>query len=628
MISPSSNLSSAILISFLLTLLHFLSLGPTSKATPTYSAILCPNSSTYSPSSTYETNLNYLLIALSNADPDGFFNYTAGKGLPDPSYGLFLCRGDLSSTACDDCVTAASTEVLRRCPQLKSASIWYNECMLRYSDTYIFSAVDITYNVMLPGAENVTEQPGLFSESLKKLMGELSTRDSLKTQLGYKKFATGELNLTANQTLYGLLQCTPDITSADCDRCITAAVSNLWNCCDGKHGGRVLYTSCNVRYETNQFYSLDAPPTPLAPPLPLPPPPPPPPTSGKDEITTLRSLQYDLSMIRAVTNNFSDDNKIGMGGFGPVYKGTLPNGQEVALKRLSKNSRQGVQQFKNEVVLIAQIQHANLVRLLGFCSEEEEKILIYEFLPNKSLDKFLFDSQEQEKLDWPQRYKIIQGIAQGMLYLHEYSRLRIIHRDLKSGNILLDGAMNAKISDFGMARIFGVDQTQAVTSRVVGTYGYISPEYAMHGQFSVKSDVFSFGVVLLEIISGKKTNSFYNPDCVENLLSYAWKLWKDGTPLDLMDPALEGSYSRNEVNRCIHIGLLCAQPNPDARPSMAKVVRMLNSYSTMSLPQQPAFFARNRTTSSALQGLEPDRPIDKPMTLPVNEESIAELDHR
>ncbi|KAI8525231.1 hypothetical protein RHMOL_Rhmol13G0213800 [Rhododendron molle] len=213
--------------------------------------------------------------------------------------------------------------------------------------------------------------------------------------------------------------------------------------------------SCNVRYETYQFYSLDASATPL-----------PPPTSGKDAITTLQSLQYDLSTIRAVTNNFSDDNKI--------------------------------------------------------------------------------DSQEQEKLDWPQRYKVIQGIAQGMLYLHEYSRLRIIHRDLKSGNILLDGDMNAKISDFGMSRIFGVDQTQAVTSRVVGTYGYISPEYAMHGQFSVKSDVFSSSVVLLEIISGKKTNSFYNPDCVENLLSYAWKLWKDGTPLDSIDPALEGSYSRNE----------------------------------------------------------------------------------
>ncbi|KAE9460341.1 hypothetical protein C3L33_07755, partial [Rhododendron williamsianum] len=258
MISPSSNLSSAILISFLLTLLHFLSLSPTSKATPTYADILCPNSSTYSPSSTYETNLNYLLSALSNADPNGFFNFTTGERLPnppDPSYGLFLCRGDLSSTACDDCVTAASTEVLRRCPQLKSASIWYDECMLRYSDTNIFSAVDITHVVMLPGAENVTEQPGRFNESLKKLMGELSTRDSLKTQLGYKKFATRELNLTANQTLYGLLQCTPDITSADCGKCITAAVSNLWNCCDGKQGGRVLYTSCNVRKGGNLMAS-------------------------------------------------------------------------------------------------------------------------------------------------------------------------------------------------------------------------------------------------------------------------------------------------------------------------------------------------------------------------------------
>ncbi|KAI8525230.1 hypothetical protein RHMOL_Rhmol13G0213700 [Rhododendron molle] len=376
MISPSSNFSSAILISFLLTLLHFLSLSPTSKATPTYNAIQCPNSSTYSPSSTYETNLNALFSVLSynSTVSNGFYNFIAGSGTPDVAYGLFLCRGDVSAAMCRDCVDYAAGDVVELCPRSKWATIWYDKCMLRYSDTSIISTMDITLSVMLPGGvfvpyihrlsiidRKVSFMAGRFKESLKELMGELATRDSLKTQLGDKKFATGEVKLTANQTLYGLLQCTPDINSADCGTCITAAVSNLPNCCDGKQGGRVMYTSCNVRYETYQFYSLDSSATPMSPPSPPPPPPPPPPSTsgkggilwrvlvgvtvpigvigfcflcskrrkkyftskplaGKDAITTLQSLQCDLSTIRAVTNNFSDDNKIGMGGFGPVYQ--------------------------------------------------------------------------------------------------------------------------------------------------------------------------------------------------------------------------------------------------------------------------------------------------------------------
>ncbi|KAK0579377.1 hypothetical protein LWI29_025359 [Acer saccharum] len=158
------------------------------------------------------------------------------------------------------------------------------------------------------------------------------------------------------------------------------------------------------------------------------------------------------------------------GGFGEVYKGVLPNGQEIAVKRLSKRSGQGVEEFKNEVVVVAKLQHRNLVRLQGFCLEGEEKILVYEFVPNKSLDYFLFDLEKQRQLDWNTRYKIIGGIARGILYLHEDSRLRIIHRDLKASNVLLDGDMNPKIADFGMARIFGVDQTQGNTNRIVGTY--------------------------------------------------------------------------------------------------------------------------------------------------------------
>jgi serine/threonine protein kinase len=191
---------------------------------------------------------------------------------------------------------------------------------------------------------------------------------------------------------------------------------------------------------------------------------------------------YSLDRIKAATCNFSDSNKLGEGGFGPVYMGTLPGGEEVAVKRLCRNSGQGLEEFKNEVILIAKLQHRNLVRLLGCCLQREEKILVYEYMPNKSLDAFLFNPEKQGLLDWSKRFDIIEGIARGLLYLHRDSRLRIVHRDLKASNILLDADMNPKISDFGMARMFGGDQNQFNTNRVVGTlYAQFSrPEQEPH----------------------------------------------------------------------------------------------------------------------------------------------------
>ncbi|XP_022720579.1 cysteine-rich receptor-like protein kinase 10 isoform X3 [Durio zibethinus] len=349
--------------------------------------------------------------------------------------------------------------------------------------------------------------------------------------------------------------------------------------------------------------------------------------TARNDITTIESLQYDFRTMQVATNYFSDRNKLGQGGFG---EGTLPNGQEIAVKRLSRSSGQGAEEFTNEAILVAKLQHRNLVRLLGFCLEGEEKILLYEFVPNKSLDYFLFDPAKQGQLDWSRRYKIIRGIARGMLYLHEDSRLRIIHRDLKASNILLDSEMNPKISDFGMARIFGVDQTQGTTRRVVGTFGYMSPEYVMQGQFSVKSDAYSFGVLVLEIIIGQRNSNFYQTDRAEDLINYAWKHWKDGTPLELLDPILRDTYSTNEVIRCIQIGLLCVQKDRVDRPTMATIVLMLNSYSvTLPLPNQPAFFLHSRTEGSMPNmGLESDQSTNQSMPWSINEASITELDSR
>ncbi|XP_068667835.1 G-type lectin S-receptor-like serine/threonine-protein kinase At4g27290 [Aristolochia californica] len=304
-----------------------------------------------------------------------------------------------------------------------------------------------------------------------------------------------------------------------------------------------------------------------------------------------------FASVVAATDNFSIANKLGQGGFGPVYKGRLPDGQEVAVKRLSKRSGQGLNEFRNELQVIAKLQHRNLVKLLGWCVHEEEKILVYEYMPNKSLDQFLFDPAQRSRLDWGTRFRITEGIAQGLLYLHRHSRLRIIHRDLKSGNILLDGDMNPKISDFGMARIFGGDQTEANTRRVVGTYGYMSPEYALDGNFSEKSDVFSFGVLMLEIVSGTKNTGFYQN--TPSLLGHAWQLWSEGRSLELMVSSESHTAVRSQVERCVHVGLLCVQEDAGDRPTMSSVVIMLADEGMTLPPPKKCTFTNTRPCVSS-----------------------------
>ncbi|KAK2436967.1 G-type lectin S-receptor serine/threonine-protein kinase [Trifolium repens] len=273
--------------------------------------------------------------------------------------------------------------------------------------------------------------------------------------------------------------------------------------------------------------------------------------SSENNMDDLELPFFDFNTIIMATNNFSEQNKLGQGGFGIVYKGRLMEGQEIAM---------------------------------------DEKVLVYEYMENRSLDAILFDKAKRSSLDWQTRFNIISGIARGLLYLHQDSRFRIIHRDLKASNILLDREMNPKISDFGMARIFGTDQTEANTVRVVGTYGYMSPEYAMDGIFSVKSDVFSFGVLVMEIISGKKNRGFYSANKELNLLGHSWKLWKEGNAMKLIDSSIDNSYSPSEVFRCIQVGLLCVQERAEDRPTMSSVVLMLSSETaTVAEPKNPGF---------------------------------------
>ncbi|XP_039166681.1 cysteine-rich receptor-like protein kinase 8 [Eucalyptus grandis] len=557
--------------------------------TLTMSKHYCSISSTFAPNSTYQANLKRVLHDLvSNASSirdEGFF-FTSSEAV----YGSFMCRGDV----------------------LKGE--------LRYSDVNFSSTVEMKPRLVGYNEENI-ENKDEFMKLLNKTMGHVVGEAA---QHRPRKYGHQDVKFTREKTLHTFAQCVPYLSPNNCRNCLHNATTSLLSLLNGKIGGRMLLPSCFARFEIYQFYessskgkvpfplkisaAIVAATVGLTPIIYM--------TAQhlvrgrrrrvlrrdsessieeysivRRQISELHSLQFDLQTIEAATNKFSNNSKLGEGGFGPVYKGTLPGGQEIAAKRLSKSSGQGVEEFKTEVELVAKLQHRNLVRLLGFSMESDETIVVYEYVSNGSLDHLLFDPELNGQLNWSARYKVMVGVARGLLYLHEDSRLRIIHRDLKASNILLDANMNAKISDFGMARIFNIDQTQASTNKIVGTYGYMSPEYLMFGHFSIKSDAFSYGVLMLEIITGKKNSQFFALDCDEDLLGYVWKHWSNRMPLEVVDPALRSAYPVNEVIKCMHIGLLCVQDDAEDRPTMDLVILMLNSNSIkIPVPQRPSFF--------------------------------------
>ncbi|KAL2931638.1 Cysteine-rich receptor-like protein kinase 25 [Bienertia sinuspersici] len=424
--------------------------------------------------------------------------------------------------------------------------------------------------------------------------------------------------------------------STDCSDCLQVGITQLESCCNTISGAGVYGPSCGVQFENNQFantVSRSPPPSSSSSPLANP-------TSNqvkrwdahktwiaavlfvllllrvslilrftirrkrklrneaenKVQITCVDSLQFDFSTIQVATDKFSDAKRLVKDRRTTVYKGRLPNDQEIAVKRVSKYER-----HNNEILLLADLQHRNLVKLLGFCLEKGSRYLIYEYLPNESLDLFFCDYFKRVNLSWETRHKIILGIARGLLYLHEDSHLRVIHRDVKPSNILLDVAMNPKISNFSKASLVQADQTRGDRSTIL--------EYAEQGQFSVKSDVFSFGVLLLEIISGQLISSFIDGEKGENLPTFVWNKWVEGKALEMHQDAL-----------------LCVQEIPTSRPAMCSILVMLNSHLVpIDEPSRPAFvILSDRDVSKSYSSSQQD----KSFQTSVNGFSITEFEPR
>ncbi|CAN6452152.1 unnamed protein product [Victoria cruziana] len=587
--------------------------------------------------STFQNNLKALLFYLEEFAPqkNGFYFGTAGQPA-DRVYGEALCGVDVPLIDCWNCTSHASAKIQELCPSSKSAVIWFDYCQLRYSDFNFTGTIDTDDRAYR--AVN-GPPPKSFYENVISLIASLSvyaTADESRNM-----FATG--TIPAHKVLvYGLVQCARDLTDVDCRKCLKIASSDIKT---REVGALILTGSCRLQYGTDKFFPGDAQ---LV-------------ITGhannqnrllkivaigsatggaliilvfllllfrtrkrylarlryNEEIALLymenpsshesadRELpQISLKVLQDATANFNDAYKLGQGGYGHVYKGRLPNGQLIAVKRLSEESGQGINEFKNEAKLIAKLQHKNLVKLLGCCMNKGEKLLIYEYMPNKSLDAFLRDPAKRSSLKWQMRFGIITGVARGILYLHQDSRLNIIHRDLKAANVLLDDRMNPKISDFGMARTFRGNQSQANTGRIVGTYGYMSPEYAMDGLFSVKSDVYSFGILLLEIISGQLNSCFHLSEQSHSLVGHAWSLWYLGQPLEFIDPMIEDSLYIQDILKCIHIALLCVQDDPSSRPTMSTVFHMLGNESPpLQKPAEPTFSTKKTMTDSTTSNL-------------------------
>ncbi|XP_016501704.1 cysteine-rich receptor-like protein kinase 2 [Nicotiana tabacum] len=522
---------------------------------------------------------------------------------PNTNYGLAQCYGDLSLLDCVLCYAEART-VLPQCFPYNGGRIYLDGCFMR-AENYTF------YDQYLGPEDrhvcgNRTTKGSLFQQTARQ-----AVQQAVANAPSNNGYARAEVPVPgpSNETAYVLADCWKTLSANACTACLRNASASMLGCLPWSEG-RALYTGCFMRYSDTNFLNAIL-------------------TSGDSssggkvvaivivvvssvvvlavgavigiyiwknkqiqkkrkgandaeklvKILHDSSLNFKYSTLDKATGSFDEANKLGQGGFGTVYKGVLQDGREIAVKRLFFNNKHRAADFYNEVNIISSVEHKNLVRLLGCSCSGPESLLVYEFLPNQSLDRYIFDSNKGKALNWEKRFEIIIGTAEGLVYLHENTKNRIIHRDIKASNILLDSRLRAKIADFGLARTFQEDKSH-ISTAIAGTLGYMAPEYLAHGQLTEKVDVYSFGVLLLEIVTGRQNNRSKNAEYTDSLVSIAWEHFQRGRTEELFDPNLMlHNYHtinvKNEVLRVLHVGLLCTQEIAMLRPYMSKALQML-----------------------------------------------------
>ncbi|KAL6615392.1 hypothetical protein ACP70R_037662 [Stipagrostis hirtigluma subsp. patula] len=548
----------------------------------------------------------------SNVSAHGFGTAAVGGG-PNTVFGLGQCHRDLSPVDCKLCF-AEVRSLLPKCYPRVGGRLYLDGCFGRYANYSFFGealgagAASSSSDAAVCGTEgNYTADPRGFGDAVR---AALANATGAAAAPGSEGFAVGSA-AAGGATAFALAQCWETLNSTACAQCLRAAAGAAAACAPATEG-RALFAGCYLRYSTRRFWNANATEAGSGP-------------SGNRGIIWIllgsflgafvivlvigilawkkrilrskrgctsfidmygdglsvriaqSSLNFKYEELQKATNYFDRANKLGQGSYGAVYKAVLLDGKNVAVKRLFLNTRQWVDQFFNEIDLISQLRHKNLVKLLGCSVNGPESLLVYEYYSNKSLDLFLFDANRRRNLTWDLRVDIIQGIAEGLSYLHEESETRIIHRDIKASNILLDDKLKSKITDFGLARAFGEDITH-VTTGVAGTLGYMAPEYLVHGHLTEKADVFSYGVLVLEIVTGKRCSSSNGSHGGQVLLTKVWKHYKDNTVEMIVDRSIYDDTIRDEIMHILRIGLLCTQGNPDERPTMGKVVELLRNH--------------------------------------------------
>nr|XP_043632199.1 putative receptor-like protein kinase At4g00960 [Erigeron canadensis] len=560
-------------------------------------------------------NLNETFRDLRNklSNNNSYFATSEQTRNSEPVYAMAQCRNYMSTRDCLSCFDSADT-FIRTCAAANGARAVLDGCFLRYESNSFYDQTTLPGNVGLCGNRTSSRQ-SVFETAVDGLLSNLSIATPKIN--GFYAAVTAPVTgtNTSTSTAYAIAQCAETVTRDGCKDCLAVAYANIKSCATDVTDGRAVDSGCFMRYSASAFFDgnkttditsflrdggsnnkgaiiggvvggvgaliillvvaliLYRRSKKKAP------------AGGLYGATELQSPKdYSYSDLKKATKDFKEENKLGEGGFGDVYKGTVKDGNIVAVKRLAIGSNTAKDNFESEVKVISNVHHRNLIRLLGCCSKGPELLLVLEYMANGSLEKFLY-GEKRGTLNWKQRCDIIFGTARGLAYLHEQYHVTIIHRDIKPSNILLDNDFQPKIADFGLARLLPEDQTH-ISTRFAGTLGYTAPEYAIHGQLSEKVDTYSFGVVVLEIVSGKKCTDVPDESASEQyLLEHAWNLYESRMHLKLVDETLDPSeYNEEDIKKVIEIALMCTQSPVSVRPTMSEVVMLLSDRSRVQNP--------------------------------------------